>query len=76
MRVVDRSAGSSGVKGQGEAARLGWGPEPSHSALQSPKIVGLEKRRGEAKVEALEAVGGPWWLRSKVRGTRALSLLP
>lgn len=24
MRVVDRSAGSGGVKGQGEAARLGW----------------------------------------------------
>lgn len=76
MRVVDRSASSGGAKGQGEAARLGWGSKPKHPAFQSPKVPGSEKKSREAKEEALGAVGGPQWVRSKVRGIRALPFFP
>lgn len=79
MTVLDRLPGSGGVKGQGEAARLGWGSELRHPAFLSPKVPGGRgrgERKGEAKVEALAAVGGPPWVRSKVKGMRALLLFP
>lgn len=47
MTVVDRSASSGGVKGQGEAARLGWGIKTQASCFsvaEGPRVRKKEQR--------------------------------
>lgn len=41
-----------------------------------PRSQGWKKEEGRGKGRDIAAVGGPWWVRNKVRGTLALPLLP
>ena len=55
--VGDKSAGSGGVKGQGEAARPESGIRTQASCF--PVAQGPWAKEGRGKVEASAAVGGP-----------------